>query len=157
MPLNGVLISSERFAFQKFTDIINKILTVATMVIVLLLGYKLYSLVIVNALVGIITIVIKIKYIHQNKLMQINFKAKNHMLFKEIFNFSIWTTIVAVSFRFILNITPTILAAFAGSREIALFSVAMVIAGYTCTFADALNGLFLPKVTRLIIKGGVGL
>lgn len=152
MPLNGVLISNERFAFQKLADLINKILTVITMVIVLILGYKLYSLVIVNAIAGIITIFIKLKYINKNNLMIINFRSKDKLLLKEIFTFSIWTTIIAIASRFVLNITPTVLAAFAGSTQITIFSIAMIIEGYTWTFANALNGLFLPKVTRITIK-----
>ena len=152
MPLNGVLISNERFVFQKSADIVNRIMTVTTMVIVLILGYKLYSLVIVNAITGIITIGIKLKYIRDNNLMLINFKSKDKLLLKEIFRFSSWTTITAISSRLVLNITPTVLAAFAGSTQITLFSIAMVIEGYTWTFANALNGLFLPRVTRITIK-----
>jgi len=152
MPLNGILISNERFVFQKFADFINKILTVVTMVVVLLLGYRLYSLVIVNAITGTITIVFKLWYIYKNRLMKINFKSKDKILIREIFSFSIWTGIIAVAQRFVLNITPTVLAAFAGSIQISLFSIAMTMEGYTWTFANALNGLFLPKVTRMIIK-----
>lgn len=152
MPLNGILISYERFAFQKFMDLINKILTVITMVLVLILNYKLYSLVIVNAIVGVITIIIKLNYIIKNNLVEVNFKARDKMLLKEIYGFSIWTALIAIAQRFILNITPTILAAFSGSIQISIFAVAMTIEGYTWTFANALNGLFLPKVTRMTIK-----
>lgn len=152
MPLNGVLISYERFVFLKLADLFNKVLTTTTMVIVLLLGNELYSLVIVNAIMGILTIGIKLKYIFKNKLLEINFKSKDKTLLKEIFSFSMWTAIIAVAQRFILNITPTVLAAFAGSVQITLFSISIIIEGYIWTFANALNGLFLPKVTRMSIK-----
>lgn len=152
MPLNGIIISHERFTFRKFTDLLHKIITVVMMIIVLLLGYRLYSLVIVNAISGVITILLKLSYIHKNKLIEINFRAKNRTILREIFGFSFWTTLMIVAQRFILNITPTVLGAFAGSVQISLFSVAMAIEGYTWTFANALNGLFLPKVTRITIR-----
>ena len=152
MPLNGVLIANERFTFIKLADLFNKILTVATMVIVLILGYEVFSLIVVNSAVGILTIFIKLRYIFRQKLMKIDFKAYDASLMKEIFNFSIWTTVIVIAARFVLNITPTVLAAFAGSTQISLFSIAMVIEGYTWTFANALNGLFLPKVMRMTIK-----
>lgn len=152
IPLNGILISNERFAFQKFVDLTNKIITIATMVVVLLFGYRLYSLVIVNAIIGMITIGLKLSYININRLIEINFKSKDKLLLKEIFRFSSWTAIIAVAQRFILNITPTILAAFAGSVQISLFFIAMTIEGYIWSFANALNGLFLPKVTRMVTK-----
>ena len=152
MPLNGVLIANERFVFIKLADLFNKIFTVATMVIALLLGHKVFSLILVNALVGILTIIIKFKYIYDQNLMKIDFKANDSYLLKEIFNFSVWTTVIVIAARFVLNITPTVLAAFASSIQISLFSIAMVIEGYTWTFANALNGLFLPKVMRLTFK-----
>ena len=152
MPLNGVLIANERFAFIKLADLFNKILTVATMLIVLMLGYKVFTLILVNSVVGILTILIKLRYIYDQNLMKIDFKAYDTSLLKEIFNFSIWTTVIVIAARFVLNITPTVLAAFAGSIQISLFSIAMVLEGYTWTFAHALNGLFLPKVMRLTIK-----
>jgi O-antigen/teichoic acid export membrane protein len=152
IPLSGILISNEKFAFQKFTDLINKLLTVVTMVVVLLLGYRLYSLVIVNTIIGSLTIGLKLSYIYKHRLIEINFKSRDKKLLKEILGFSIWTGIIAVAQRFILNVTPTVLAAFAGSIQISIFVIAMVIEGYIWTFANALNGLFLPKVTRMVTK-----
>jgi len=59
-PLNGILISHERFVFLKAMDLFHRLLTVITMIVVLLLGFRLYGLVIVNALTGCIVIIQKI-------------------------------------------------------------------------------------------------
>lgn len=152
IPLKGILISNERFVFLKFADILHKVLAVASIVVVLLLGYGLYALVVVNAITGLITIALKLRYMLKNRLLSINFKAKDKVILQSIFHYSVWTTIIVVSQRFILNITPTILGAFAGSIQISLFAVAMAIVGYTWAFANALNGLFLPKVTRMTVN-----
>jgi O-antigen/teichoic acid export membrane protein len=151
-PLNGVLISNERFLFLKSTDLFHKLLIVLLMVIALLNGYGLYALVIVNAFVGLLTIAIKLIYITKLTNTEVDFSCKDKILLKEIFGFSAWTTVITISQRFILNITPTILGAFAGSIQIAIFSIGMTIEGYTWTIAHALNGLFLPKVTRMTIN-----
>lgn len=75
-PLNGILISHERFVFLKATDLFHRLLTVFTMILVLSLGFRLYGLVIVNALTGFIAIILKIYYIFmQNKMTRVNFKA----------------------------------------------------------------------------------
>jgi O-antigen/teichoic acid export membrane protein len=151
MPINGILISNERFVFLKSVDMLHKALTVATMIIVLIIGYKLYALVIVNTITGLLTIALKLNYILKNKLISINFRAKDRTLIRSIFSYSVWTTIIFISRRFILNITPTVLGAYAGSIQISLFAIAMTIEGYVWTFAHALNGLFLPKITRLTV------
>ncbi|MGE6415985.1 oligosaccharide flippase family protein [Planococcus kocurii] len=149
IPFNGILISNQRFIFLKFTDLFNKFFTVFTMVIVLVLDNGLYSLIIVNAIVGMITILLKLYYLLNNKMLKVNFKAKDKNLLKEIFSFSIWIALISMSQRFVLNITPTIIAALSGSIQISLFSIAMIIEGYIWTLATALNGLFLPKITNI--------
>jgi O-antigen/teichoic acid export membrane protein len=151
-PLNGILISNERFLFMKSIDLFHKLLIILLMVIALINGYGLYALVIVNAFVGLLTLAIKLVYIKKLTDTKIDFSCKDKILLKEIFGFSAWTTVIAISHRLILNITPTILGAFAGSIQIAIFSIGMTIEGYTWTIAQALNGLFLPKVTRMTIN-----
>ncbi|SMB88723.1 Membrane protein involved in the export of O-antigen and teichoic acid [Desulfonispora thiosulfatigenes DSM 11270] len=152
-PLNGILISHERFVFLKAMDLFHRLLTVITMIVVLLLGFRLYGLVIVNALTGFIAIILKIHYIfRKNKMLEINFSAWDKRLLKELFSFSIWIAIIVFSQRFIFTITPSVLGAFSGTAEIAVFSIASTMEGYVWMIASALNGLFLPKVTSLLLN-----
>lgn len=153
-PLNGILIAYERFVLLKLCDMITKIGMIVFMVIALLLGYKLYALVAINAGVGLIIIAIKLIYLSKTTSIKINFFYKSRALFKELFSFSIWITIIGVAQRLLMNITPTILAIFSGTASIAVFSIGMVLEAYTYTFASALNGLFLPKVSELSAKKG---
>lgn len=149
-PFDGILIANERFAFIKFVDLLQKITIIFLLVSALLLGFGLYAIVIVNALVGIIAIIIKYMYITKNTDTDMELDYQDKGLYSEIFKFSLWTTVILVAQRFILNITPTILGAFSGSSEIAVFSVGMTIEGYTFTLAHAFGGMFLPKVTKMI-------
>jgi O-antigen/teichoic acid export membrane protein len=50
-----------------------------------------------------------------------------------------------------LNIVPTELGILSGTEQIAIFSIAMTLEGYVNVFASALNGLFLPKITRMVM------
>lgn len=150
MPLDGILVSHEKFIFQKILQLIQKVLTVILMVIALILGFGLYTLVLVNALIGILIIILKVKYITKYNSYNIDFSYKDKQVLKDIFSFSLWTTIILIAQRFILNITPSILGIISGTTEIAIFAVGMTIEGYTYTISTALSGLFLPKVTRII-------
>ncbi len=153
-PFDGILIANERFIFIKFIDLFHRVVTVTLLVIALSLGYGLYSIVLVNATVGLGKIALKYNYIRKKTDTNVELNYRNSSLYLEIFKFSAWTTIIVVAQRFILNITPTILAAFAGSKEIAVFSIGMTIEGYTWTIALALGGLFLPRVTKLLNTNG---
>ncbi len=45
---------------------------------------------------------------------------------------------------------PTVLAAVSNSWEIAVFGLASSLEGYVWTVANALNGMFMPKVSRVL-------
>ena len=105
ITLNGILTSYEKFKTLKLCDLVNKLLVLALMAIALLLGYKLYALVLVNAFAGILIIVIKLLYIHKLLPVKVNFKYWDIRLLKEVFAFSLWTTVSTIANRFIF-ITP---------------------------------------------------
>ncbi|MBE9600308.1 lipopolysaccharide biosynthesis protein [Pedobacter sp. MC2016-24] len=152
MPMDGILIAYEKFVILKFSDIISKVGVIILMVIALLLGYKLYALVAINAAIGIIIILIKLTYIHKNIPIKVQFNYKNNKLLKELFKFSLWITIIGIAQRLLINIVPTILGRYSGTEQIAIFSIGIIIEGYTWTFAHALNGLFLPKVSKMHLE-----
>ncbi len=150
IPLNGVLTSYEMFIQLKLCDLINKLLIIASMSICLLLGYGLYALVLINSGAGILTILIKLWIIKQNTNISVNFAFWSNDEFKIIFSFVIWVTIAALSQRMIFNISPSILGIFATTHDIALLGVAITVESYVYLFANALNGMFLPRVSRLL-------
>ncbi len=151
-PLDGILIANEKFVFCKLAELLHKVFVVVLMVGALLLGYGLYALVVVNAFAGLAIIAGKFIYVKRATDTEIDFTSHDRTLLQDIFGFSVWTTVIVVTQRFILNITPTILGAFAGSIQIALFSVGMNIQGYIWTLPNTIGGLFLPKVTRMTVK-----
>lgn len=149
-PLDGLLVSGERFIFQKSTQLFSKVLNVVLMVIALLMGYGLYSLVVVNAFCGILVIGMKLYYLKKNDPQEIAWRNFNRRMTKEIFSFSLWVMVISIAQRLILNITPSVLGITSGSKEIAIFSAAMTIEGYVWTFATVFGGMFLPKVSKMI-------
>ncbi|MBC9785828.1 oligosaccharide flippase family protein [Heliobacterium chlorum] len=149
--LDGILIANERFVFTKLTDLLSKVLILLFMFGALYLGYKLYAVVLINALIGLLLIIIKFIYIKRYTSTKVHFFHNEKAILKDIFSFSAWSTIIGIAQRFIINITPSILGVTSGSAEIAIFSIGMTIEGYTWTISNALGGLFLPKVTRMMV------
>lgn len=150
MPVNGIMIAYERFFVLKMTDLVQKILVIVLMVVALLNGQGLFALIFVNGLVGFVIKLYNFFYIRRKEQIKINLKFFDKKLAKELFSFSAWIFVIGIAQRLILNIVPTILGALSGTKEIAIFSLALVLEGYTWTFAQALNGLFLPKVSRMV-------
>ena len=54
--------------------------------------------------------------------------------------------------RFIFNVTPSILGAISGSRQIAIFGIAYTLEAYAYIISGAVNGMFLPKVSKILAK-----
>lgn len=150
IPLNGVLTAHEQFIQLKLCDVAHKLIIVIAMSCCLLLGGGLYSLVIVNAIAGVIMILMKLYVIKRNTPQKIQLLYFNKKEFKEIVGFSGWVTIISIAQRFMFNIAPSILGALSGSTAIAILGIATTLEGYTYTFANAINGMFLPKVTRIV-------
>lgn len=149
MPLNSVLIAYERFVILKLCDIFSKIFVVMSIVIALYFGYKLYAIVAINAVIGLLMIIIKLFYLSKSTKLRIEFSYKNKQLTKELFGFSAWMTVIGIAQRLMINIAPTLLGIYSGTTAIAIFSIGMLVESYVWTFAGALNGLFLPKVANL--------
>lgn len=150
IPINGILAAYECFIQMKICDILHKLIIVGCMTLCLILGYGLYALVMVNAVSGLVIIGFKLWSIKRFTFQKVNWSYFNKCELKEIASYSGWVTVIALAQRCIFNIAPTILGALSGSLAIAIFGIAMTLEGYAYTFANALNGMFLPKVSRII-------
>lgn len=152
IPLDGLITAHERFVALKLCELFNRIFIVSAMALCLIMGYGLYALVTVNAIAGMLTILLKWFVVKRYTQIRPNWKHKNKKGIREIVGYSWWVTVGALSQRMVFNIAPTILGTVAGSVEIALFGIAMAFEGYVFTIANALNGLFLPKVTKITLE-----
>lgn len=152
IPVNGVLTAHEKFIQLKLCDIAHKLIIVTAMSGCLLLGGGLYALVSVNAIAGIIMICLKIVCIKKFTNQGVSWRYFDKGEFKEVVGFSGWVTVMSIAQRFIFNIAPSILGALSGSTSIAIFGIATTLEGYTYTFANAINGMFLPKVSRIVAE-----
>ena len=154
IPLNGILSAYEKFVQLKTCDLLSKVLTVGINVVCLYCGGGLYELVLTNVLVGLFIICIKFLIVQRETgiKVQIGYKDKSEM--RSLLSFSGWTTVVALCQRCIFNIAPSILGMFAGAGVIAVLGISISLEAYTYTFACALNGLFLPRISRILYEKG---
>lgn len=150
IPVNGVLTAHEKFIQLKICDVAHKLIIVVAMSACLLMGGGLYSLVIVNAAAGVLTILFKLYCIRRYTPQSVSLHYSNKSEFREILGFSGWVTVIAVAQRCVFNLAPSILGALSGSTAIAILGIAITLEGYTYTFSSAINGMFLPKVSRIV-------
>lgn len=154
IPLNGILSAHEKFVQLKSCDLLSKVLTVGINVLCLYCGGGLYALVLTNVLVGLFIVALKFVIVRSvtDTKVQLGYKDKSEM--HALLSFSGWTTVVALCQRCIFNIAPSILGMFAGAGVIAVLGISISLEAYTYTFACALNGLFLPRISRILNEKG---
>lgn len=147
---NSILMANERFVDVKACELISKILCVVLIVVCLYCNLGVYSLVIVHALVNFISIGVKYLLIRRNTRQRSKLNSWNRSVAKNLFGFTAWVTVKDIAHRCIFTIMPTVIAALIGSKEITLFTLAATLEGYVYTFADAVNGMFMPRISKLI-------
>lgn len=153
VTLNGILTAYEKFIQLKLADVIYRILVVVMMILALLNGMGIYALVSVNAIAGLLITLYKFIIIKKATPVHVNFSTHNRNQYKDILGFSAWVMISTLAQRLIFNITPSILGYFADSAAIAVFGVVTAIEGYTYTFTSAINGMFMPRISKLYADG----
>lgn len=152
VTLNGILTAYGKFIYLKLADVIYRILVVGLMIIALINGYGLYAVVTVNAVVGLMIIIYKLIIVNRTTNIKANLRYSNKELYKEVFDFSLWSTVASLSQRLIFNITPSILGMVSNTASIAVFGIVTTIEAYTYTLSTAINGLFLPRVSKIYTK-----
>lgn len=152
MPLNGILISNEKFSFLKGCDLFQKLTTVALIIIALLCGGGLYMLVLVTGLTGFVIALVKYRFVKRKLDVKIDIKNSKMSTAKALFRFSMWVFIINIAHRLTLSACPTILGIESTTDQISIFSIAVMLEGHMWNMANALNGLFVPKVSSLSLR-----
>lgn len=152
-PVDGVMMAYEYFVRLKTLDLVQRLGTVLLICVMLLMGGGLYELVFINGFVALAVQLTKWRYTIRHSGMKIKIGFFDRLLAKKLFSFSVWILIISISQRLRLSLLPSVLGVLSGSIEISLFAVAMNLEGLVYNFANALNGLFIPKVSRMVTKG----
>lgn len=151
IPINGILISYEKFVALKLCDLGQRLVAVGLVMVALHLGYDVFALVTANAVAGLGAMMAKL-WLLRGLRIKINVRFRNRALLIEVLRFAAGVSIIAISQRFIFNIAPSILGVTSGSEAIAIFGTASVLEGYVWTATSVIGGLLLPKVSRLVVS-----
>ena len=151
-PLNGILNAYEKFIQLKLCELFNKVSTVCFVVAVLYFSNSVTLVVAANVASGILTLLIKWIIVKSRVPLRVDFRSGENSTYKTLFGFTAWTAVTGLMQRFTHSFAPSVLGMTASAVEIAIYSPAVVLEGYYYTIAVAVNGLFLPRVSRFIAE-----
>ena len=150
MSFQGVLMANEKFIAVKLCNLGQKVLSVAMIVIFLISGQGVFALVFVHAVSNLVFHIVRYLIIKSKTKQKTYLRQWDGAQAKSLFGYSAWVTIMSIAQRCIFNIMPSLIAALVGSIEVTLFSLAATLEGYVFLFADAVNGMFMPKISRIL-------
>ncbi len=149
IPLSGILRSYEKFIQVKTVDLVHKILIVVLTAAALFAGVGVYALVVVHLIASVAVIAMRLIFIKRCTPVKANFSYRDLAKVKELFGFSIWSSVYDVVMRSFLAIAPSILGVVSGSAEIAVFGYAVSIEGHIFSFVNGIKGFFMPQLSRI--------
>ena len=149
---NGILNAYEQYIWLKGSDVLNKLGTVLATIIALLLHGGIISLVFINGFFNFITLIVKCAIVAKKTPVHVSSSSRGKIGFKEIFSFSAWTTVNSLSQQMVFNLIPSILEMVLNTFAITLYGFANVIEGYVFNITQAINGLFMPQVSRIVVN-----
>jgi O-antigen/teichoic acid export membrane protein len=144
-------IAYERYLFQRSMEVIRVIANFVLTIAVLLMGCRVYSLVIVTSVCNVVVLVAMMAYAFRSMRIRVVFHSWNRDMLNGIVSFSVLMFIVAMSSKLYWNSGQFILGAFGGASQVGLFSVGVQLSLMFAAICAGLISVFLPYVTRISI------
>ncbi len=149
-PLDGMLNAYEKFIQLKLCNLLYRILSVVLVVAVLFFTSSVAIVIFTNVAAHLLTVLVKFILTQKYVPLKPNFRANGAALYKTLFSFTLWTTVINIMQRFTHSFAPSVLGMTAGAIQISLYAPATTLEGYFYTLGSSINGMFLPKVSKYI-------
>lgn len=149
----SIITAYERFIFLKVTSLIRHIMNPIVYVPILLLGYKSTGLIVDSSLMNLTILMMNLIYCFIKLRIKISFRLFDWHLLKEIMSYSVWIFVGSIVNQLWWNAGQFLLGVYASSVAIAIYSVAMQFRSYFESFATAISGVFLPRMTTMVANG----
>lgn len=154
MSVWGAIISAyENFVFQRIVNILRIVLNTAIMIVLLYMGYKAIAMVVLLTIFNVATLCINAWYCIHALRIKVMFGKFQWGFFKEVSIYSFWLFLNAIMDRIYWSTGQFVLGMFQGAAIVAVYAVAIQLETAYMSFSTAISGVFLPKVTAMVVRG----
>lgn len=152
LVFSSIVTAYERFVFAKIRTIIRNLLMPIIMIPLLIMGYKSVAMVVVVTVLNIYILMSNTLYCFRKLDIKIKFGKFDIKLLKEIFAYSFFIFLSVIVDKINWSVDQFVLGAVAGTIAVSLYSVAAQFNNIYLSFSSAINGLLLPKVSKMVAK-----
>lgn len=148
----SIITAHEDFAFRKGVNLMRILLQPCLMIPLLLMGYKAIGMVVLTTVLNIASLLIYCWYCFARLNVNIVFKRFQYSLLKEISTYSFYVFLTIVVDRAFWSTGQFILGMLEGTEDVAVYSLVVQLCNYYMGFSLAISGVFLPKMTQLVVE-----
>jgi O-antigen/teichoic acid export membrane protein len=149
--LKGIFMAKEYFVQIKALEMLQKLCHILLTITLLYFNFGVIALVIAYGAVPLATRLAQLFILHR-KGVRFKLWVFKKYIAKELFSTSFWLFVYVFSELMMTNISPSLLAKFTNTTQIAIFAIGLSLYNYVYAFSGAINGFFLPTIFRLIDK-----
>lgn len=154
LSIFGAIITAyEQFVIPKILNIVRALLQPAIMLPLLYFGYKSVAMVVVTTCLNIFILLFNMVYCFKKLKIKVIFAKIDVNLLKEIGAYSFFILLNIIVDKIYLSTDKFILGIVSGTVTVAIYGVAMQLYDYYILFSTSINGVFLPKITEMVVKG----
>jgi O-antigen/teichoic acid export membrane protein len=146
----------EEFVFPRVLNIFKYIIRAVCIFSILYMGGKAISLVVIDTVLNVGIVFISMIYVVKKLNVKISFNYFQKPMVKEIFSYSFWMFLFAITYQFQWNAGQVILGINMSTVTVAIFGVGVLLGGYYGTFAAGINGVLLPRATQMVTNNSNG-
>jgi O-antigen/teichoic acid export membrane protein len=147
--LKGIFMAKEYFVQIKSLEMLQKLCLILLTITLLYFNFGVIALVIAYGIVPLATRLVQ-WYILHRKGVRFKLWVFKKFIAKELFSTSFWLFVYVFAQLMMTNISPSLLAKFTNTTQIAIFAIGLSLYNYVYAFSGAINGFFLPTIFRLI-------
>ena len=149
----NIMTAYERFAFLRLVRIATQIANPLAMFVLLLMGHKAISLVVLTTILNVITLLFNFWYCSHYLKIHIRFDHFDLSLLREVGIYALWIFVSAIVDRFQWYTGQFVLGIYHGTSAIAIYALAIQLVTFYMMFSTAISSVFLPKVTKIVTTG----
>lgn len=150
----SIIVAYERFVFQKLINLIRIILNPIVMIVLLSYGYKAISMVVVQTLFNVLTLLLDYYYCKKKLDIKIVFAKFDFKFLKEVSIYSFWVFLNVIMDRIYWSLGQSVVGVYCGAKLVAVYGIAIQIQQMYMSFSTAISGILLPRITSMTSQKG---
>ena len=145
----SAIVAYERFVFQKLINLIRIILNPIVMVVLLSYGHKAITMVVVQTIFNVLTLLLDYYYCKRKLNIKIVFAKFDFKFLKEVSVYSFWVFLNVIMDRIYWSMGQSVVGIYCGAKLVAVYGIAIQIQQMYMSFSTAISGILLPRITSL--------